>query len=75
MNVKKNDFVELEFTGKIFDTGEVFDTNIKKDAESAGLGTKNIKPFILSIGNKMLPVGFDLDLEGKEIEKEYFLNY
>ncbi len=71
MNVNKNDFVEIEFTGKILDTGDVFDTNIKKDAEKAGLETKNIKPFILSVGNKMLPAGFDLDLDGKEIGKGY----
>lgn len=71
MDVKKNDFVEIEFTGKILITGEIFDTNIKNDAEKAGLETKNIKPFILSVGNKMLPTGFDLDIEGKEIGKNY----
>jgi FKBP-type peptidyl-prolyl cis-trans isomerase 2 len=27
--IKKNDFIEIEFTGKIKDTDEVFDTNIK----------------------------------------------
>ena len=73
MDVKKNDFVEIEFTGKILDTGDVFDTNIKGDAEKSGLETKNIKPFVLSVGNKMLPTGFDLDLEGKEIGKDYFV--
>jgi len=31
--IKKNDFVEIEFTGKILDTGEIFDTNIKEEAE------------------------------------------
>ena len=69
--IKKNDFVEIEFTGKITNTDEVFDTNIKADAEKAGLEIKNIKPFILSVGHKMLPEGFDTDLEGKEIAKGY----
>jgi len=69
MTIKKNDFIEIEFTGKITDTDEVFDTNIKADAEKAGLDTKNIKPFILSVGHKMLPDGFDEDLEGKETGK------
>lgn len=74
MALKKNDFVEIEFTGNITDTDEIFDTNIKPDAEKAGLDIKNIKPFILSIGNHMLPKGFDEDLEGKERGKSYTLN-
>jgi len=71
MKTKKNDFVEIEFTGKIMETNKVFDTNIKKDAKEAGLDIKNIKPLKLSIGNKMVPSGFDKDLEGKEIGKDY----
>jgi len=73
MAIKKNDFVEIEFTGNITNTDEIFDTNIKKDAEKAGLNIKDIKPFILSVGHKMLPSGFDKDLEGKETGKSYTL--
>jgi len=73
MTIKKNDFIEIEFTGNITNTDEIFDTNIKADAEKAGLNIKDIKPFILSVGHKMLPNGFDKDLEGKEIEKAYTL--
>ena len=71
MSIKKNDFIEIEFTGNITNTDEVFDTNIKKDAEKAGLNIKDIKPLVLSVGNKMLPSGFDNDLEGKEVGKSY----
>ena len=71
MTTKKNDFVEIEFTGKISNTDEIFDTNIKADAEKAGLNIKDIKPFILSIGHKMLPKGFDENLEGKDTNKDY----
>ena len=74
MTIKKNDFIEIEFTGKITDTDEIFDTNIKADAKKAELNTKDIKPFILSVGHKMLPNGFDADLEGKEVEKSYTLD-
>ena len=73
MAIKKNDFVEIEFTGKIKDTNQVFDTTIKADAEKANLKIKEIKPFILSVGHKMLPGGFDADLEGKEVDKQYTL--
>ncbi|MDP2946839.1 MAG: peptidylprolyl isomerase [Nanoarchaeota archaeon] len=69
--INKNDFVEIEFTGKIADSGEVFDTNIKEDAKKANPDIKNIKPFVLSVGHLMLPSGFDEDLIGKEAGKNY----
>jgi len=72
--INKNDFIEIEFTGKIRGTDEIFDTTIKADAEKAGLNIKEIKPFILSVGHKMLPTGFDADIEGKDVGKQYTLN-
>jgi len=74
MALKKNDFVEIEFTGKITDSGEIFDTNIEADAKKAGLEIKDIRPLALAIGHKMLPVGFDADIEGKEAGKDYVLD-
>ncbi len=74
MAIKKNDFIEVEFTGNITGTNEIFDTNIEKDAKKAGMKTENIKPFVLAVGNKMLPVGFDDDLIGKEPAKKYTLD-
>ena len=73
MAVKNNDFIEIEFTGKISDTGEIFDTNIEKVAKDADLETKNVKPLIMAVGHKMLPVGFDEDLDGKEEGKDYVI--
>jgi FKBP-type peptidyl-prolyl cis-trans isomerase 2 len=73
MTIKKNDFIEIEFTGKIKDTEQIFDTTIKEDAEKANLKIKDIRPFTMSVGNKMLPGGFDQDLEGKEIGQKYTL--
>ncbi|MFA4960817.1 MAG: peptidylprolyl isomerase [Candidatus Pacearchaeota archaeon] len=72
MAIKKGDFIEIEFTGKTED-GQIFDTNIRVDAEKAGLDAKNLKPFVLSVGQKMLPSGFDDDLDGKEEGKSYSL--
>jgi len=71
MAIKKNDFIEVEFTGTITGTDEIFDTNIEADAKKTGMDLKNIKPFVLSVGHKMLPPGFDSDLIGKEAGKEY----
>ena len=74
MTIKKNDFIEVEFTGSITGTDEIFDTNIKADAKKSGMDLKNIKPFVLSVGHRMLPEGFDNDLIGKEAGKDYTLN-
>jgi len=68
--IQKNDFVELEFVGKIKDTGEVFDTNIKSEIEKI---KSNFEPkkYILAVGHNMTMKGLDKDLEGKEVGKEY----
>jgi len=71
MTIKKDDFIEIEFTGKIKSTNEVFDTNILSEAKKAGFKTEGIKPLILSVGHKMLPEGFDQDLLEKEENKKY----
>jgi FKBP-type peptidyl-prolyl cis-trans isomerase 2 len=74
MTIQKNDFIEISFTGKITNTDEIFDTNIEADALAAGFKTEGIKPFIFSVGHKMLPKGFEDDIIGKEIEKNYEVN-
>lgn len=71
-SVKKNDFIEIEFAGRIKDGGEVFDTNIKSVIEKSNLKVE-AKPLIISVGNKMTIEGLDSDFENKEIGKEYHL--
>jgi FKBP-type peptidyl-prolyl cis-trans isomerase 2 len=70
--IKKNDFIEIEFTGLAKD--EIFDTTNKKDAEKMGVDVKNIKPLTISVGNQMILQGLDEDLEGKETGKEYSIH-
>lgn len=65
MALKKNDFIEIEFTGKIKD-GDIFDSNIKEDIEKAKLKLE-AKPFIFSLGQGMFLKGIDDFLIGKEI--------
>ncbi len=71
MSVQKKQFIEMEFVGKLKDSGEVFDTSDPKKA--AALGLKNIKPAKICVGEKMLPEKFDSYLVGKEVGKEYSL--
>ncbi|MCW8965510.1 MAG: peptidylprolyl isomerase [Candidatus Pacearchaeota archaeon] len=65
MVLEHNDFIEIEFTGKIKD-GEIFDSNIPKDIEQAKLKLE-AKPFIFSLGQGMFLKGIDDFLIGKEI--------
>ena len=73
MTIQKNDFIEIDFTGKITNTDEIFDTTVPEEAKKSGFKTEGIKPFVISVGNRMLPDGFDDDLAGKEEGKEYTL--
>lgn len=65
MTINKKDFVEIEFTGKVKDTGEIFDSNIKEDLEKANLQNAHAKPFIFAVGEGMFLEGIDEFLEGK----------
>jgi len=69
--IKKNDFIEIEFTGK--SNNEIFDTTNKEEAKSIGIEA-DIKPQIISVGNEMLLKGFDNELENKEINKKYSIH-
>jgi FKBP-type peptidyl-prolyl cis-trans isomerase SlyD len=71
MVVNNGDFVEIEFTGRLKESGKVFDSIIKADVEKAGLNIKDVSPFVFCVGQEMLPKGFDLDIEGKEVGKSY----
>ena len=69
MPIRKKDFIEIDFTGKIKESDQIFDTTRKEDAEK--IGVKNPKPIGVCVGEGMLIGGFDEALEGKEIEKKY----
>lgn len=72
VTVQKNDFIELEFTGIVKDTNEIFDTTNKDEAKTIGMkNPQGVKPAMLSIGHSMTVKGLDADLPGKEIGKEY----
>jgi FKBP-type peptidyl-prolyl cis-trans isomerase 2 len=71
MQLKKNDFIEIEFVGKTSE-GEIFDTN-KKSSEFNEEKNASFKPFLFSLGNKMFLEAIDEFLIGKEIGKDYFI--
>jgi FKBP-type peptidyl-prolyl cis-trans isomerase 2 len=67
MTFQKNDFLEIEFTGRI-KNGEVFDSNIEEDLKNLNPNQK-AKPFIFSLGQEMFLGGIEEFLIGKDIGK------
>lgn len=73
MNVKKNDFIEISYTGIIKDENKVFDTTDEKVAKENNLSDSNIayKPLVVVVGKSNVIAGLDKALDGKEVGKEY----
>ena len=70
--IKKNDFVEVDFTGKIKETKEVFDTTSKKVAEDNNLSDKaEYKPVIICVGQGHIFKKIENSLIGKEAGRKY----
>ncbi len=70
--VKENDFVEIDYTGKLAD-GTVFDTTSEKTAKENKLyfAEKKYGPAIICVGEKQILPGLDSALLNKELGKEY----
>ena len=45
MKIKEKDFIEIEFTGRIKDSQEIFDSNILEDIKKAELDIKTRRSF------------------------------
>lgn len=69
-NIAKGDFIEIKYSG--YANGELFDSNILEDAKKLNKDAKEEKTVII-VGERMVVVGLDKQLEGKEIGKEYTL--
>ncbi|MBI2176336.1 peptidylprolyl isomerase [Candidatus Woesearchaeota archaeon] len=71
--IKENDFVELDYTGRAADNGEVFDTTSAEIARQAGIFDERMayEAAIVCIGKKHLLAGLDRQLVGKETGKDY----
>ena len=71
--IKENDFVELDYTGRVVDGGEVFDTTSASVAKESGIFDEHMAygPAVVCIGKRHLVIGLDKQLVGKEIGKSY----
>ncbi|MFA6889323.1 MAG: peptidylprolyl isomerase [Candidatus Woesearchaeota archaeon] len=75
MQIKENDFIELDYTGKIKDGNIVFDTTQKSIAHTANILNPRVeyKPVVLCVGQEHILKGIDTALVGKEIGTDYTL--
>lgn len=75
MKVKKHDFIEIEYIGKIKETDKIFDLTSEKLAKEKNLYNPNIeyKPKIICVGENFIIPGLDKRLIGKETNKTYTL--
>ncbi|MBI3036733.1 peptidylprolyl isomerase [Candidatus Woesearchaeota archaeon] len=71
--IKENDFVELDYTGRVAGGGEVFDTTSASVAKESGIFDEHTAygPAVVCIGKRHLVIGLDKQLVGKEIGKSY----
>lgn len=73
MKVAKGDVVRLSYTGKVRETGEVFDTTYEEIAKEAGIyregGVYGPVPIIIGAGHVLR--GLDEALDGLEVGKKY----
>jgi FKBP-type peptidyl-prolyl cis-trans isomerase SlyD len=67
--IKKNDFIEVEYTGKTKEEGIIFDTTDEKIAKESGLSQTITKfgPISICVGAGHLLPGLETFVEGKDL--------
>ena len=69
--IKKHDFLEIEYTGKLKEDNLIFDTTDENVAKENNLESHGYDPVVICVGEQQLLKGIDKNLEGKDIGKEY----
>ena len=71
--VKRGDFVELDYTAKVKNTGDVFDTTNEEIAKAAGVNSEGVSygPVIVCIGKRHVLKGLDEKLIGTAPGQHY----
>lgn len=70
--LEKGDFVLVDLTGRVEETGEVFDTTSEETAKNAGLYNekRSYGPRVIVVGEGWLPKGLDEGLVGLKLGAE-----
>jgi FKBP-type peptidyl-prolyl cis-trans isomerase 2 len=71
MQFQKHDFIEIEFTGKVKDTNQIFDSNIPEELKKINPDAK-AKPLIFCLGEDMFLKGVEeFLLTQSELNKDF----
>jgi len=71
--IKKGDFIQVDYTGKLTDEGTVFDTTLNDVALNNGLNpSAKYKPVIICVGDGYILQTLEESLIGKEVGKHTF---
>ncbi len=70
VKIKKGDFIELNYTGKLSD-GKVFDTSVEEIGKKEGINKPKFDPLVVCVGNGQVIKGLDKRLEGIDVDKDY----
>ena len=73
MKVQKGDVIKLHYTGKVKETGEIFDTTFEDVSKEAGIYSEKgiYGPVPIAVGAGHVLKGLDEQLEGLEVGKKY----
>jgi len=73
MKVQKGDVIRLHYTGKVKETGEIFDTTFEDVAKEAGIYSEKgiYGPVPIAVGAGHVLGGLDEQLEGLEVGEKY----
>lgn len=72
MEVKLNDFIEINYVGRFKDNNQIFDLTDAKVAKENDFNPKfSFKPVIICVGNGDVVKGLDDALVGKEVDNKY----
>jgi FKBP-type peptidyl-prolyl cis-trans isomerase 2 len=71
--IQKNDFVEIEYTGKTTDEGFIFDTTNEKIAKENRISEEHAiyGPIVICVGQNQILAGLDKNIPGKEVGVDY----
>lgn len=74
--MQKGDFIEMNYTGSLKDSGMVFDTTSETEAKQHDLYQEGMRygSVIVCVGEGHLLKGLDQEIQGKEIGKDYTLS-
>ncbi len=72
--IKKGDFIQLDYTGSLTETKEVFDTTEEKVAKEKKIHNSKVqyKPATIIVGESQVVTGLDKNLEGKNLGEHTF---